>query len=94
MSSEQTSAQYAKTLFAEATVVGAVTMIIGIVIVSFLLYVDSVVYKEPAATSKTLLTIALSLFLTGFVAHFGFELLGINAWYLTNSAAAKFKKTV
>lgn len=89
------NAQYARQLVVEAFIVGSVTLVIGFLIIMFLLYLQHRISQSPMPSNANLGIIAGGLFLTGVVAHFGFEGLGINKYYLTESAAAKraaFKK--
>lgn len=64
---------YATQLGTEALVVGATT-VGGFLVVQRLMPESS---------------LPVQLFATGVAIHLGFEALGFNKWYLTNSAAAK-----
>jgi ABC-type antimicrobial peptide transport system permease subunit len=75
-----------KQLLIEALVVGIATVVIG-TIVSYLY--SLIVPKVQGKNWNKYFAMETSLFLTGVVAHFFFELIGANTWYCKNGYACK-----
>lgn len=82
---------YSLVLFIEGIVVGLVTSIVGISLgyMMFSIYpLKPVLHKEYMLYNKNFL-VEILLFLTGFLAHISFELIGANKWYCKNGLACK-----
>ena len=76
-------------LFVEAVAVGIVTVIVG-TIVSKLFQAFFKVEVNPACKGwNKYYAMEISLFLTGLVAHYAFELLGLNGWYCKHGVACR-----
>ena len=72
-------------LATEATVIGVVTMVVGLLISSFIWLVKE--RKLPDAQGY--FWMGVPLFLTGLAVHLGFEYTGWNKWYCQNGHACK-----
>jgi uncharacterized membrane protein len=59
----------------EASAIGFITFILGII------FIKISEKKEDKVKNKQNFRIYISLFLTGFLLHFIIEILGINKWY-------------
>tara|TARA_B110000483_G_C18205652_1_gene547476 strand:- start:6264 stop:6518 length:255 start_codon:yes stop_codon:yes gene_type:complete len=81
--------KYHLMLLIEGVVVGLVTSIIGISLgyLVFTIYpLNQGLHKEYMLYNKNFI-LEILLFLTGFLAHISFELIGANKWYCKNGLA-------
>ena len=81
--------KYHLMLLIEGVVVGLVTSIIGISLgyLVFTIYpLSQGLHKEYMLYNKNFI-LEILLFLTGFLAHISFELIGANKWYCKNGLA-------
>ena len=67
-------------LIGEAISVGVVALVIGYIIFMILLYIGM---------GKDVTTVVLTLFSTGVLAHFLFEMAGANKWYCKHGKACQ-----
>jgi len=75
-------------LLIEATIVGLATVLVGVCIQELLKKTTLKVKCEtPCEWNKNYIR-EIGLFLTGFMMHIIFEMLGANEWYVKNSSAA------
>lgn len=78
-----------KNLFTEAIIVGIVTVFVG-TLVSWGLGKSFSVDLPPVCKDwNKNYVMEISLFLTGFLAHLGFEFAGFNKWYCKNGVACR-----
>lgn len=73
-------------LLIEAIVVGIATVFVG----TLILFILSKIMKCcEINSSKSLITVIIGQFLTGFILHLLFEVMGGNKWYCKNGFACQ-----
>lgn len=80
--------QYIKQLFIEAIVVGIITVVVGSIISRILMHTNNLKQTFQSIPWNNWYTLEWSYFITGVFIHLLCEVIGINKWYLTYSAAA------
>ena len=82
-----------KQLLLEATIVGLATVLVGVCIQELLKRTTLKVKCEtPCDWNKNYIR-EIGLFLTGFMLHILFEMLGANSWYVKHGSAALSLRT-
>lgn len=77
-----------KQLVVEATIVGLATILIGVCVQELLKKTTLKVNCEtPCDWNKNYIK-EISLFITGFMLHVLFEIMGANSWYVKHGSAA------
>jgi hypothetical protein len=77
-----------KQLIIEATIVGLATILVGVCIQELLKKTSlKVQCDSPCDWNKNYIK-EISLFITGFMLHIVFEIMGANNWYVKNGSAA------
>ena len=77
-----------KQLIVEATIVGLATILVGVCIQELLKKTSLKVHcNTPCDWNKNYIR-EIGLFVTGFMLHIAFEIMGANNWYVKNGSAA------
>ena len=77
-----------KQLVVEATIVGLATVLVGVCVQELLKKTTlKVQCQTPCDWNKNYIR-EIGLFLTGFMLHIIFEIMGANSWYVKNGSAA------
>uniref|UniRef100_A0A6C0I6Q6 Uncharacterized protein n=1 Tax=viral metagenome TaxID=1070528 RepID=A0A6C0I6Q6_9ZZZZ len=77
-----------KQLIIEATIVGLATILVGVCVQELLKKTTLKVQCEtPCDWNKNYIK-EISLFITGFMLHVLFEIMGANSWYVKHGSAA------
>lgn len=76
-------------LLVEALIVGIVIVIIGLAVSKLASPVLGVKLPEECEAWNDKYVMEGTLFLTGFLGHLFFEVIGANKWYCTNGVACK-----
>ena len=77
-----------KQLIIEATIVGLATILVGVCVQELLKKTTLKVQCEsPCDWNKNYIR-EIGLFITGFMLHIIFEMMGANSWYVKNGSAA------
>ena len=77
-----------KQLIIEATIVGLATILVGVCVQELLKKTTLKVQCEtPCDWNKNYIK-EISLFITGFMLHVLFEMMGANSWYVKHGSAA------
>jgi|TARA_B110000908_G_C10257391_1_gene456544 hypothetical protein len=71
-------------LLLEAVCVGMITLVVGLLIGKILVSFLSVKLPDACKNWNKYHIMEINLFLTGFLIHILFEILGLNKWYSVN----------